>query len=351
MLGKKKAQVDPQVDPALAQAGLDGLVGIDVANSTIKVWADGDQRVYYRNTVKEIKDAGLVYSFKTDYHMYVLDNQVYEVGDISVAGNGARGNSRYGSKSFRVEAAIGIANVVKPGVRKRLRVVTGVPSSLAKNAKVLEDVKKSLLGEYKIKSVLWEKVEDIEFEIVDVIVVPQPLGTMYAYLFDSATGKLNDKLITQKALVVDIGWGTTDIAILESGRVRSTFGFETGTSDYISNIQELVNAEIPEANIQALNPHELDTKLLESPNVETPFGVFDLSKYAEQSKQEQAEKIYSETMGLGLEFSKFYKIIFTGGGSLLYSKYLIEKFNDPRLIIQEDAVMSNAHGFYLLGKQ
>ncbi|MGN0960689.1 MAG: hypothetical protein ACI4PF_00650 [Christensenellales bacterium] len=350
MLGKKKT-TEPEVDPVLAQAGIDGLVGIDVANSTIKVWADGDQKVYYRNTVKEIKDAGLVYSFKTDYHMYVLDNQVFEVGDISVAGNGARGNSRYGSKSFRVEAAIGIAHVMKPGVRKRLRVVTGVPSALAKNAKVLEDVKKSLLGEYKIKSVLWEKVEEIEFEIVDVIVVPQPLGTMYSYLFDPTTGKLNEKLITQKALVVDIGWGTTDIAILESGRVRSTFGFETGTSDFISSIQEAVNAEIPEANIQALNPHELDTKLLESPNVETPFGIFDLSKFVAQAKEEQAEKIYSETMGLGLEFSKFYKIIFTGGGSLLYSQHLIEKFNDPRLIIQEDAVMSNAHGFYLLGRQ
>ena len=352
MFNKKKEKTDsPQVDPALAQAGIDGLVGIDVANSTIKVWADGDQKAYYRNTVREIKDAGLVYSFKTDYHMYVLDNQVYEVGDISVAGSGARGNSRYGSKSFRVEAAIGIAHVMKPGVKKRLRVVTGVPSALAKNAKILEDVKKSLLGEYKIKSVLWEKVEDIEFEIVDVIVVPQPLGTMYAYLYDPSTGKLNDKLITQKALVVDIGWGTTDIAILEAGRVRSTFGFELGTSDYISSIQEAVNAEMPEANIQALNPHELDVKLLEGPNVETPFGVFDLSKFAANAKQEQAEKIYNEVMGLGLEFSKFYKIIFTGGGSLLYSDLLISQFNDPRLIIQDDAVMANVHGFYLLGKQ
>jgi hypothetical protein len=54
-------------------------------------------------------------------------------------------------------------------------------------------------------------------------------------------------------------------------------------------------------------------------------------------------------MGLGLEFNKFYKIILTGGGSLLYEKYLREFFNDPRLVIQSNAVMANCRGFWLLG--
>lgn len=349
MAKKKEAELDA-ISAMLAQRGIDQVVGIDVANSTIKAWTDNDKKAYYRNTVKEIKDAGLVYSFKTDYHMYVLDNNVYEVGDITIAGQGARGNSRYGSKAFRVEAAIGIANLLEAGMHKRLRVVTGVPSALSKNAKVVEDVKKSLMGDYQIKSVLWDKVEDITFSIVDVIVVPQPLGTLYTYLCTS-DGKIDQKLVSQKALVVDIGWGTTDIAILESGRVRSTFGFETGTSDFISAIQEEVNNDIPEANIQSLNPHELDIKLLESPNVETPFGTFDLSKYIDKNKEAQAEKIYSEIMGLGLEFSKFYKIIFSGGGAALYAKFLSDKFNDPRLVIHQDAVMANSHGFYLLGRQ
>ncbi len=350
-MGKKEKQVEQDpVSAMLAQHGIDQVVGIDVANSTIKAWTDDGKKAYYRNTVKEIKDAGLVYSFKTDYHMYVLDNNVYEVGDITVAGQGARGNSRYGSKAFRVEAAIGIANLMEVGTNKKLRVVTGVPSSLSKNNKVLDDVKKSLLGDFAIKSVLWDKVEDITFSIVDVLVVPQPLGTLYTYLCNES-GQIDQKLVSQKALVVDIGWGTTDIAILESGRVRSTFGFETGTSDYISAIQEEVNNDMPEANIQALNPHELDIKLLENTSVETPFGTFDLAKYVEHNKEDQADKIYSEIMGLGLEFSKFYKIIFTGGGALLYKQHLIEKFNDPRLIIHEDSVMANAHGFYLLGRQ
>lgn len=330
--------------------GIDAVVGIDVANSTIKVWSENGESRNYRNTVKEVNDAGLVYSFKTDYHMYVFENQVYEVGDISAMSRGGRGSSRYGSKSFRVEALIGITSILKAGPRKRLRVVTGVPSFLAKNAQILEDVRNSLLGSYSIKSVFWDKVEDIEFDVVEVLVVPQPLGTLYSYLCDD-NGNIDMKKVEQKALVIDIGWGTTDIAILESGRVRSTFGFETGTSDFISAIQEEVNNEIPEANIQAVNPHELDIKLLESTTVETPFGTFDLAPYVEKNKEDQASKIVHEVMSLGLEFNKFYKIILTGGGSLLYSKYLIEKFNDPRVIVQDGPILANVKGFFLIGKQ
>ena len=106
---------------------------------------------------------------------------------------------------------------------------------------------------------------------------------------------------------------------------------------------------MPEASIFSLAPHELDEALLESPIVETPFGEFDLSAYVEKHCKNQAKRVYQEVMGLGLEFNKFYKIILTGGGSLLYEKYLREFFNDPRLLIQDNAVMANCRGFWLLG--
>jgi len=326
------------------------VVGIDVANSTIKIWTDNDQHNEYRNTVKEINDAGLVYSFKTDYQMFVFDNEVYEVGDLSAMGSGGRGKARYNSKSFKTEALIGITSILTPGTKDRIRVVTGLPSSLSKNASIAEEIKKNLIGDYNIKSVKWDKVDEITFEIVDVIVVPQPLGTLYNFVYDVETGELNQKLLSQRALVVDIGWGTTDLAMLEESRVRGTFGFEMGVSDYVANLQEEVNDKLPEANIYALNPHQFDVALLESTTVETPFGKFDLDKFAERHKELQAKRIYEGVMGLGLEFTKFYRIILTGGGALQYQKYLTTLFNDPRLIIQQDAVTANAKGFHLLGQ-
>jgi|GEM_PF-1295368 len=326
------------------------VVGIDVANSTFKSWTDGDRNEVYRNTVKEINDAGLVYSFKTDYQMFVYNKEVYEVGDLSVMGSGGRGKARYNSTNFKTESVIGITKALEKGTGYKLRVVTGVPSSLSKNAPLIEEMKRSLLGTYDVKSVVWDKVETVQFEIVDVIVIPQPLGTLYNYVYDKKKNEVNKEMLKQRLLVIDIGWGTTDLAIMESAQVRGTFGFEVGASDCIAAIQEDVNTKIPEANIYALNPHELDLALLKSPNVETPFGTFDLSSYAEKHKKIQADNIYKAVMGTGLEYNKFNKIIITGGGALLYEKYLRALFNDPRLIIQEDAVMSNVHGFYLLGK-
>lgn len=325
------------------------VVGIDVANSTLKAWTN-DKHISYRNTIKEIEDQGLVFSFKDNYHMYVYRNEVFEVGDISSVGSGSRGKARYTTKSFRTEAVIGITSVLKPGPVYKLRVVTGVPSALIKDKEVVENIKNVLLGMHKVDSVFYDSKETIEFEIVDVIVVPQPLGTMYSYVYDEKTQKLNEKLIEQRALVVDIGWGTTDIAMLEYGRVRATFGFDIGTSDYISAIQEEVNNDMPQAHIQSLNPHQLDIMLLNSTIVETPFGTFDLAAYTESNKEKQSEKIYSQIMALGFEFNKFYKLIFTGGGSLLYEKYLRQKFNDPRFMIEPNPIEANTHGFYLLGK-
>jgi len=326
------------------------VIGIDVANSTIKSWTDGDKNQSYRNTVKAINDAGLVYSFKTDYHMFVFNKEVYEVGDISVMGSGGRGKARYNSSNFKTEAIIGIAKILESANGEKIRVVTGVPSSLSKNTAVVEELKRNLVGSYDIKSVVWDKVETVAFDIVDVIVVPQPLGTIYNYVYDRTTGQIDQKMISQRILVVDIGWGTTDLAILESAQVRGTFGFEIGASDCIAGIQEEANTKMPEANIYALNPHELDLALLNSTNVETPFGTFDLAEIYEKHKKVQAENIYKNVMGLGLEYNKLNKIILTGGGALLYEKYLRAIFNDPRLVIQEDAVLANAHGFYLLGK-
>ena len=349
-MGKKDAAKEQDFSADYKGKPYDRIVGIDVANSTIKTWTDGNKSQVYRNTIKTINDAGLVYSFKTDYHMFVFNKEVYEVGDISVLGSGGRGKARYNSANFKTEAIIGISKILEKANGERIRVVTGVPSALAKNTAVVEEMKRSLLGPYDVKSVVWDKVESVQFEVVDVIIVPQPLGTIYNYVYNRETGELNQDLLKQRVLVVDIGWGTTDLAILESSQVRGTFGFEAGTSDCIAGTQEEANTKFPEANIYALNPHELDLALLESYKVETPFGVFDLEAIVEKHKKLQAENVYKNVMGIGLEYNKFNKIIITGGGALLYEKYLRALFNDPRLIIQEDAVLSNVYGFYLLGK-
>ena len=264
------------------------IVGLDVANSTIKIWTD-KINLQYLNTIRQVNDAGMVYSFRSDYQMYIVGKNIYEVGLQTAASGGARSISRYGSEQYRTEALIALAMMINSlenaSDKEILRVVTGVPSSLAKNPNVIEKIKDSLVGTHEVKVVSWNDVKPIVFEIRDVVVVPQPLGTMYDYVYDEEFDMLDDRLLDQRAIVVDIGWGTTDLAVLESARVRSTFSFDIGTSDFISNLQEDVSANIPEASIFSLAPHELDMKLLESPEVITPFGTFNLEEYVVKHKK------------------------------------------------------------------
>ena len=333
-------------------ADITRIIGLDLANSTIKIWTD-ELNMKYVNTVQKINDAGLVYSFKTDYQMFVYDKLIYEVGLLSAPSSGSRDENRYTSKDYKIEALIAIASCInelsEPQDNEVIRLVTGLPSSISKNQKVVSQIKEMLVGKHEMKVVTWESVKPITFEIKEVIVVPQPLGTMYDYVYDEEQDALNEKLIEQKAVVIDIGYGTTDVAILENARVHSTYSFDIGTIDYISALQEDVNQNMPEASIYSLVPHELDSRLLESSIIETPFGEFDLTKFIQKHQKAQAEKIYNAFMNLGLEYNKFYKIILTGGGALLYEDYLKELFNDTRLIVKDNAVMSNSKGFWLLG--
>ena len=325
------------------------VIGIDVANSTLKAYTD-DASIVYRNTLKKINDAGVIFSFNTDYKMYVYNNEVYEVGDLSVIGSGGRGQQRYRSDDFQVESVIGLSKLLTPGKVEKIRVVTGVPSNYAKNTEVINKLKETLLGVHTVKEVTWAKVDEITFDVVDVLVVAQPLGTMYDYMVDDNGEYINPGLLKKKVIVIDIGWGTLDLAILESSKVRSTFGFEIGVSDYIASIQEDVNNRMPEANIYGLNAHELDNQLLQSTTIETPFGEFDLSSIVAEHKMDSARTIYQKVMSLGLEFSQFYRIILTGGGAMLFEKELRDQFQDSRLVIKENAQISNCRGFYLLGK-
>src|SRR5574344_1500879 len=99
---KKENNEQPKQSSVQSVQGFTKVVGIDVANSTIKVWTDDEKHISYRNTIKLINDAGLVYSFKTNYQMYVYNKEVYEVGDISAMGSGARGQARYSSANFKL---------------------------------------------------------------------------------------------------------------------------------------------------------------------------------------------------------------------------------------------------------
>ena len=203
----------PTRKPDYAGKAYTKIIGIDVANSTIKIWTDDEKNLKYRNTIKEINDSGLVYSFKTDYQMYVYNKDVYEVGDISAMGSGGRGKSRYNSAQFKIETLIGITSIIDPNKTERVRLVTGLPSTLAKNTAVIEELKANLIGQHTIKSVKWDAVDNVSFDIVEVIVVPQPLGTLYNFVYDPVTKELNQKYLSQRSLVVDIGWGTTDLSI------------------------------------------------------------------------------------------------------------------------------------------
>ncbi len=71
----------------------------------------------------------------------------------------------------------------------------------------------------------------------------------------------------KKSLIIDIGWGTTDLAIIDDSIVKASYGFDLGTSDYVLEVQEKLNKKYPDSHVYSLNLHELDEMLLDSTEV------------------------------------------------------------------------------------
>src|SRR5690606_37347940 len=73
------------------------------------------------------------------------------------------------------------------------------------------------------------------FEIVDVKVLLQPLGTLTHLLIDEHGDIRKEGLgltrADKRSVIVDIGWGTTDVALMQGSNLVDYFGVDTAMQD------------------------------------------------------------------------------------------------------------------------
>ncbi len=320
-------------------------VGIDIANSTLKVYSTKGI-LKYKNTIKELNENGVTHSFKKKYEIFEYNGKKYEVGNNTETGSGARTKNRYKSDYFKLECIFALSKIVDKN--DDITLVTGVPSNDANDKDIISEIKNNLTGKYTIY--VRNNEDEIitkNINIVSVEVISQPIGTLIDVIYDDNFNIKRPKLLEKQCLIVDIGWGTTDLAVLDKTSVRSTYGFEIGTSDFVLDVQEEINNLYPKLKIFSLTPYELDDYLTNNQTVETAFGEIDARDVVDKFKFIYTKKIYQRIMNLGLDFSRFYNIILCGGGAILLKDKLIEIFDDNRVVVNDNAQLSNAKGFYM----
>lgn len=95
-----------------------------------------------------------------------------------------------------------------------IRIATGLPVTHMRDA---ADLKLALIGQHHVKT----DAADFVANIADVMVMPQPYGTIYSRMLD-ASGALNPKHTATRTGVVDVGTYTVDVALDDDGEYVDT---------------------------------------------------------------------------------------------------------------------------------
>jgi plasmid segregation protein ParM len=216
-----------------------------------------------------------------------------------------------------------------------LRVVTGLPPQYMHMA---EAARTGLLGKHEITINKDGEFQDIQISLTDLDIVPQPLGTFWAeYLTHGEDGFASiDGL---KVGVIDVGFGTTDLAIIEDGEYihEKSLTIPIG----MSNTYKEVSSELFKKFGINIEIHSLDQIVIKR-RLRLANKEEDISEILSESYGKIAENLIIEITS-NWNYRELDQIIFTGGGSHELGKYLMQFF--PQGTVAKEPFTANSRGY------
>ena len=284
------------------------IVGVDIGNITsIAVCNDINVVVESRlEKATELNLLGADDSFKYENEKYITNSGRFENNFI-----------KHEKENFLGLMYYAISRVTQ---ENKIDLAIGLPAGQYNSRKT--ELKDFILNNNR------KIIDNREIHIKDVIVIPEAYGVK--------TNGLISK--TNKTLVIDVGGGTTDIALFENGKFKGEesrsikFGLLDVYRETKNYIDDKYNLNITLEDAKKYFDGELD--LL---NKDTYYKV-DIVKAA-------LKKIINELRGLYANISS-YNIVLTGGvATVLYQTF---KKIYPQTEILDD-IKANATGFYRVG--
>lgn len=314
------------------------VVGHDAANSYVKSVSE-DKSIVYPNTLRERPEQEEAFLNGTRQPRFTYKGVTYTIGEARFSvSSSARDSDRYLSDVWRTESIISVAQHVKN--RNRVKVVTGVPSNHYGNS-VAKDIENALVGSHTV--VVDGKKRT--FEIAQTTVVLQPMGTLF-YLIVHDDGTLRKEtahLLDNLKIIIDIGFGSTDIAIVDGSELIEYFGVDASMLDAYERILQKSNL----AN--ELTPLQAEQQLRQGTSLSYGGQHFDVTDLKKESFKLVAQSIISKVKNRK-SLESFDASIFTGGGvQALHSdlkRYLVDV---PNAVPVSNSQEANAYGYYLYG--
>jgi plasmid segregation protein ParM len=202
-----------------------------------------------------------------------------------------------------------------------------------------------LLGKHYIQLIKPDGTEGefYTFNIEDVKILPQPMGTIFDKVLN-LKGEIENKVLANgRIAVLDIGKYTVDLALTDSldyvGKSSISFN-DIGIFEAYKDLSfELKNYgyDIP---ADSLEPFIRNGKKLNN--------LYDLKR---QVFATQAEKIISRVCNTWSDMWTFDQIYITGGGVVILGEHIIKHLDTNKATICDNPTLTNCRGYYKFAKK
>jgi len=349
-------------------------LGFESANSFVKVFYDGDYKVYPNTHIiapkesfnvgieeKQTKQKERIGDRGIDEKIiYEVDGKRVQVGltTNNYISSTTDSIKRYATSEYYLESVIAMSHFVTDG--DEIEVCTDIPSHhYDDKEKATEYITNALKKKHTIK----RDGEDISFTVTDIGVILQPLASFFFTLV-SQWGKpfreMMQRVENSETLVIDIGWGSTDVAVLLGSGLVDQWTVNTSMKNAYERLAEKLKETAKEEGRKLASAKNIRLLDLEKQVREKNSFTYANEEYCVKGVFPNIleginNDILREVNNIR-SIDSMKTTIFTGGGTKALEVNIVKQLSDEKGRLEEnifiitDSQVANATGCYVFVK-
>ena len=315
--------------------------------------SDGRQTQVFKSLVGEanpsqFSDVLLPVAAAAPRHFVIGGEEIY-VGELAESQSRARGftldPAQFIAKYARTLGLAALAPYAEHG--DPVRLVTGLPISFFRKYK---DALTTALQNRHVITVVQANGEREEktIYIEKVRVIPQPFGSLFNLMLNDQGKAVQQRFVTEKIGVIDVGFRTTDFTIADKTRYseRGSVSTDSGISVAYNVIANLLH-EKSGTQIELYRLYEAATR----GTIKIKGQRFDLTGLVKEAFSQLAIRIAAEANRLWTDDWDIDCIVLTGGGGAALAPFLQPLVQGEVLPMppEADARFNNVIGYWKYG--
>jgi plasmid segregation protein ParM len=328
------------------------ILGIDIGFGFTKV-TNGKEFTLFKSVLGEATDIqfrmNLENSTSSKNLHVTIDKKSYFVGDFAEQQSSVRYFTL--EKEKLISEFVKVLSLTSIGIYSKkptpINIVTGLP------VEYLRQYRKRFIQILKgHHDITYHKFDGTEvsrkIDVREVFVLPQPIGSVFNLLMDDMGKITNMELKKQKIGVVDIGFRTTDFAILDKLQYleRGSNTLDIGISNSFKVITNKLQQQAG-VNVELYRMYDA----IDMGSIIIRGKEYDISNLRDQMYAQSAGTIAKNINRLWAEDWDIDTIILSGGGGKELAKYIqpLIEGNVIPIDINTDARLNNVQGYLKFG--